>query len=122
MLTGNLTQKRNEVIALYDKGDTAKAKQVLLEELDPLSDHVNDICEEFIEYIEHYIDTATARAARGTGRLMWLVIGLRGLDDYFGIGTVVVVHLRRSRSSAEDCGGRPAIRRCGRCRRKPSAG
>jgi signal transduction histidine kinase len=78
--------KRNEVIRLCDEGDTAKAKQVLLQELDPLSDHVNDVCQEFIDYVERYIDTSTARAARGTERLMWLVIGCAGLTAVSGVG------------------------------------
>ncbi len=78
--------KRDEVFAIYDSGDAAKAKQVLLEELDPLSDHVNDICEEFIEYIEQYIDTATARAETRTSRLVWIVGGFTGLTAISGCG------------------------------------
>jgi signal transduction histidine kinase len=78
--------KRDEVFAIYDAGDAAKAKQVLLEELDPLSDHVNDVCEEFIEYIDHYIDTATARAETRTRHIMWIVSGFVGLTALSGCG------------------------------------
>jgi signal transduction histidine kinase len=78
--------KRDEVFTIYDSGDAAKAKQVLLEELDPLSDHVNDVCEEFIEYIERYIDTATARAETRTRHLMWIVSGFVGLTAISGCG------------------------------------
>jgi signal transduction histidine kinase len=78
--------KRDEVFAIYDSGDAAKAKQVLLEELDPLSDNVNDVCEEFIEYIEHYIDTTTARAETRTKHLMWIVSGFVGLTAISGCG------------------------------------
>ena len=74
------------MFAIYDSGDAAKAKQVLLEELDPLSDHVNDICEEFIKYIEHYIDTATTRTETRTGHLMWIAGGFLGLTAISGCG------------------------------------
>jgi signal transduction histidine kinase len=79
-------EKREQVFALFDKGETAKARQVLLEELDPISDRVNDTCEAFIEYIEQYIDTATARAETGTNHLMWIVSGFVGLTAISGCG------------------------------------
>jgi signal transduction histidine kinase len=78
--------KRDEVFAIYDTGDAAKAKQALLEELDPLSDQVNDVCEEFIEYIERYIDTATARTETRTRHLMWIAGGFLGLTAISGCG------------------------------------
>ncbi len=78
--------KRDEAIELYDKGDTAKAKQVLLEDLNPLRDQVFNICEEFIEYVDHYIDTETAHAKARTGRLMWVVGGFVGLTAVSGCG------------------------------------
>jgi signal transduction histidine kinase len=78
--------KRDEVFALYDSGDAAKAKQVLLDELDPLSDRVNDICEEFIEYIERYIDKATARTETRTKQHMWIAGGFLGLTAFSGCG------------------------------------
>ncbi len=77
--------KRDEVIALYDKGETAKAKQVLLEEFNPLSDRIHSVCEEFIGYIENYIDSATARAISQTDRLMWIVSGFVGLTAISGL-------------------------------------
>jgi signal transduction histidine kinase len=79
-------EKREQVFILFDKGETVKAKQVLLEELDPISDRVNDTCEEFIEYIEHYIDTATARSEAKTTHLMWIVGSFVGLTAVSGCG------------------------------------
>lgn len=78
--------KRDEAIAPYDKGDAEKAKQVLLLDLNPLRNQVFNICEEFIEYIERYIDTATAHAQTRTRRLMWITGGFLGLTAVSGCG------------------------------------
>jgi signal transduction histidine kinase len=78
--------KRDEAIALYDTGDAEKAKQVLLLDLNPLRIKVSDVCEEFIEYVEKYIDTATARVETRTRRLMWVVGGFVGLTAISGCG------------------------------------
>jgi signal transduction histidine kinase len=78
--------KRDEVFAIYDSGDAAKAKLVLLDDLDPLSDHVNAICEEFIDYIEHHIDAATSRTETRTSHIMWIAGGFLGLTAVSGIG------------------------------------
>jgi len=78
--------KREEVFTIFDKGDASKARHVLLEELDPASDRVNDTCEDFIENIERYIDTTTARAETRTSHLMWIAGAFAGLTAISGTG------------------------------------
>ena len=80
--------KRDEVFAIYDSGNAPRAKQVLLEDLDPLNDHVNDVCEEFIEYIERYIHAATGNAKARTKRLIWVTGGCVGLTAVSGCGLI----------------------------------
>jgi signal transduction histidine kinase len=78
--------KRDEAIALFDKGEAEKAKQVLLEDLNPLRDQVFNICQEFIEYIEHYIDTAAAGDETRTTHLAWIMGGFAALSAVLGCG------------------------------------
>jgi signal transduction histidine kinase len=81
-----LDRKRQEVFALFDMGDDAKAKKLLLEELDPISDRVNATCDKFLENVDEYIDSATARAESRTSRLMWIVCAFVGLTMLSGLG------------------------------------
>ena len=79
--------KRDEAIRAIRQRRCGKSQTSLtLEDLNPLRNQVFNICEEFIEYIERYIDTATAHAQTRTRRLMWITGGFLGLTAVSGCG------------------------------------
>ena len=80
--------KRDEVFAIYDSGDAVRAKRVLLEEMDPMNDQVNAVCDEFIGYIEGYIDAATDHVKARTKRIIWITGGFVALTALSGCGLI----------------------------------
>jgi CHASE3 domain sensor protein len=78
--------KRDEVIAIYDRGDREHAKTLLLGEVNTLHDEVFKHCEEFIVANERFVNQAMQRANTRINIGTWWVAGCTALTAILGTG------------------------------------
>jgi CHASE3 domain sensor protein len=75
---------RDEVVALYDQGDTGEAYLVFLYDLNLLHHDAYLLCEAFVAANQRYVDSATARARLQIRRVTWMVAVCVGLTVGLG--------------------------------------
>lgn len=78
-------QRRDEVVALFDQGDTGEAYMLFLYDLNILYHDAYLLCEDFVAANQRYVDTATASARRQIRRVTSMVVVCVGLT--VGLGT-----------------------------------
>ena len=84
---------RNEVVVLYDRGDTDKAYVMFLYELNTIYHEAYLLCEDFVAANQRYVDSATARARGRIRQVTWMVLVCVGLT--IGLGGVSLWVLAR---------------------------
>ena len=67
--------KRDQVVALYDRGEVASAERLLLHDVDVLYNQAYELCESFIAANERYVDATLARAHR---QIWWVTCAVGG--------------------------------------------
>ena len=80
-------EKRNEMIALYQKGDKDQAIALYLNEVNSHFQQVDRLSREFIAENKRTIDLTTAHAHRQVIRITWVVAGFSALT--IGLGTLL---------------------------------
>lgn len=65
--------KRDEAVALYDRGEAASAEKLLVSDVSFLYQQVYELCESFIAANERYVDATVADARR---RFRWVSLGV----------------------------------------------
>jgi signal transduction histidine kinase len=82
---------RSEVIARYQKGDTAAAKETLLANINrDRYDQAYALCEDFITASEQYADAIMAGSEQEIRAVTWLVIGCVGLTIALGSALLIL--------------------------------
>ena len=89
--------RRNDVVAIYDRGDTEQAHMVYLYDLNVLYDEAYLICEDLVAANQRYVDSATARAQSQIRWVTWMVLVSVGLAIVLG-ATLVSVFARSLRA------------------------
>ena len=86
-------ETRDEVVALYDRGDTDQAYVMFLYELNTIYHEAFLLCEDFVAANQRYVDSATARARSRIRQVTWMVLVCVGLT--IGLGGVSLWVLAR---------------------------
>ncbi len=70
---GQYDAKRDEVVALFEQGNAAAARQLLINDVGALYDQAYRLCERFIAANERYVDATVADARRQIRWVSWAV-------------------------------------------------
>lgn len=78
-------EKRDEMIALHQRGASENAKTLFLHKVSSLSRQTDRLCQEFIAENKRHIDSTTTRAQNQIRRITWMVGGFVGLTIGLGV-------------------------------------